>query len=48
MKSVRQNLGKDWKYAPRLAVTQVGEVGVFVKTDLEQFNDFDTMKMQVT
>ena len=42
----QKNLGKGWKQAPQLTVSQIGEVGVFVKTDLEQFDDFEAMKMQ--
>ena len=42
----QKNLGKGWKQAHQLAVSQIGEIGVFVKTDLEKIDNFNSMKMQ--
>jgi hypothetical protein len=42
----KKELGKEWKYVPELATEQMGEIGVFVKTDKEEVDSFDAMKMQ--
>ena len=42
----KKELGKEWKYVPELATEQIGEIGVFVKTDKEEVDSFDSMSMQ--
>lgn len=42
----KKELGLEWKYVPELATEQIGEIGVFVKTDKEEVDSFDSMSMQ--
>jgi hypothetical protein len=42
----KKELGKAWKYVPELATKQIGEIGVFVKTDKEKVDSIDSMRMQ--
>jgi len=42
----KKNLGKKWKYVPEFATKQIGEIGVFVKTDSEKVDRIDSMRMQ--
>lgn len=41
----KEKLGKEWKYMPEFATKQIGEVGVFVKTDKEKVSDMDALKL---
>jgi len=40
----RKQLGNHWRYLPNLATAQLGEVGVFVKTDKKNVNALDSLK----
>lgn len=42
----KKELGKAWKYVPELATEQMGEIGVFVKTDKEKVDSIDSLSMQ--
>jgi len=41
----KEKLGKEWKYMPEFATKQIGEVGVFVKTDKEKVSAMDALKL---
>ena len=41
----KEKLGKEWKYMPEFTTKQIGEVGVFVKTDKEKVSDMDALKL---
>lgn len=42
----RKNLSGEWKYQPKLALQQMGEVGVFVKTDQPSMDTMAAMRLQ--
>lgn len=44
----RKKLGSGWQYHPEMATAEMGEVGVFIKTDKKKVSDMDALKcMQV-